>query len=74
MSKYPGLTNNHILKAHYDIIYKNVVRRSDNNQMDLNCFFEALEELANRLYNHQDPYDNLQEVVEVIKKHVSTST
>jgi len=42
--------------------------------MDLNCFFEALEELANRLYNHQDPYDNLQEVIEVIKKHVSTST
>ena len=58
------------MKAHYDIIYKNVVRRSDNNQMDLNCFFEALEELANRLYNHADPYDNLQEVIEVIKKHV----
>ena len=60
LSKYPGLTNAHILKAHYDIIYKNVVRRSDNNQMDLNCFFEALEELANRLYNNQDPFDNLQ--------------
>lgn len=65
------MTNSHILKAHYDIIYKNVVRRSDNNQMDLNCFFEALEELANRLYNHQDAYENLQEVIEVIKKHVS---
>jgi hypothetical protein len=47
-----------------------VVRRSDNNQMDLNCFFEALEDLANRLFNNQDPYDNLQEVVEIIKKHV----
>lgn len=47
------------MKAHYDIIYKNVVRRSDNNQMDLNCFFEALEELANRLFNHSDPYENL---------------
>jgi hypothetical protein len=44
------------------------VRRSDNNQMDLNCFFEALEELANRLYNHQDSYDNLREVIESIKK------
>lgn len=31
LSKYPGLTNSHIMKAHYDIIYKNVVRRSDNN-------------------------------------------
>ena len=68
------MTNSHIMKAHYDIIYKNVVRRSDNNQMDLNCFFEALEELANRLYNHQDPYDNLQEVIEVIKRHVSPAT
>jgi predicted patatin/cPLA2 family phospholipase len=42
--------------------------------MDLNCFFEALEELANRLYNHQDAYENLQEVIEVIKKHVSPNS
>ena len=60
-----------IIENVIDIIYKNVVRRSDNNQMDLNCFFEALEELANRLFNHQDAYENLQEVIEVIKKHVS---
>ena len=59
------------MKAHYDIIYKNMVRRSDNNQMDLNCFFEALEDLANRLFSHADPYDNLQEVIEIIKKNVS---
>ena len=39
--------------------------------MDLNCFFEALEELANRLYNNQDPFDNLQQVIEVIKRHVT---
>ena len=44
------MTNNHISKAHYDIIYKNVVRRSENTQMDLNCFFEALEDIAARLY------------------------
>lgn len=59
------------MKAHYDIIYKNVVRRSDNNQMDLNCFFEALEDLANRLFNHSDPFDNLQQVIDIIKKNVS---
>ena len=39
--------------------------------MDLNCFFEALEELANRLFNHQDPYENLREVIEAIKRQVS---
>jgi hypothetical protein len=39
--------------------------------MDLNCFFEALEDLANRLFNHSDPYYNLQEVIEIIKKNVT---
>lgn len=37
-------------KAHYDLVYKNVVKRSENAQMDLNCFFEALEEIAKKLY------------------------
>jgi len=40
------MTNSHITTAHYDIVYKNVVRRSENSQMDLNCFFEALEDIA----------------------------
>ena len=42
--------------------------------MDLNCFFEALEDLANRLFNNQDPYDNLQEVIAIIKKVVTPVT
>ena len=40
------MTNQTLTKAHYDLIYKNVVRRSENTQMDLNCFFEALEDIA----------------------------
>ena len=52
-----------MVKAHYDLIYKNIVRRADNNQMDLNCFFEAIEELANRLYQMEDPYDNLNRLI-----------
>ena len=31
--------------------------------MDLNCFFEALEELANRLFDFEDPFDNLQKII-----------
>ena len=63
------MTNgNSVVKAHYDLIYKNIVRRSDNNQMDLNCFFEALEELANRLYQMEDPYDNLNRLIKQLKK------
>ena len=59
LARYPGMTNNLIVKGHYDIIYKSVIKRSDNSQMDLNCFFEALEELANRLFDHENPFDNL---------------
>ena len=58
------MTNNHISKAHYDIIYKNVVRRSENTQMDLNCFFEALEDIAARLYTQRrDVYENLSQII-----------
>lgn len=42
-----------VLKAHYDIIYKNVVRKSDNSQMDLNSFFDAIEELAIKLLQNK---------------------
>ena len=59
------MTNSHISKAHYDIIYKNVVRRSENSQMDLNCFFEALEDIALRLYsNRRDTYENLTDIIQ----------
>ena len=74
LSKYPGLTNNLIVKGHYDLIYKNVIRRSDNSQMDLNCFFEALEELANRLFDYEDPYDNLYKLISLLKQYVSPPT
>ena len=32
--------------------------------MDLNCFFEALEDIASRLYsNRRDTYDNLNSII-----------
>jgi hypothetical protein len=46
LSKLQNMTSTGLTKAHYDLIYKNVVRRSENSQMDLNCFFEALEDIA----------------------------
>jgi len=39
--------------------------------MDLNCFFEALEELANRLFPFEDPYDNLSKLIKLIKKSIN---
>ncbi len=31
LSKFQGMTSSGLLKAHYDIIYKNVVRKSENS-------------------------------------------
>ena len=58
------MTNQNLTKAHYDLVFKNVVRRSENAQMDLNSFFEALEELAQRLYhNKKNTHDNLTDLI-----------
>ena len=48
--------------------------RSDNNQMDLNCFFEAIEEIANRLYGKADSYDNLVVYIECMKNLIGPKT
>ena len=59
------MSNANMQKAHYDLIYKNVVKRSENSQMDLNCFFEALEDIAQRLYTGRksEIYENLSELI-----------
>lgn len=57
------MTNQGLLKAHYDIIYKNVVRKSDSSQMDLNSFFDALEELSMRLYKSKNVFENLNDLI-----------
>lgn len=65
------------MKAHYDIVFKNVIRKSENSQMDLNSFFDALEDIANRAYGMQGnaggkklvtevTYENLKRLVGVI--------
>jgi hypothetical protein len=57
------MTNSGLLKAHYDLIYKNVVRKSENTQMDLNSFFDALEELTLRMYKGKDVFENLSDLI-----------
>lgn len=66
LSKFTGMTNQGLLKAHYDIIYKNVVRKSENNQMDLNSFFDALEELSARLFKGKMTFENLSDLIQNI--------
>lgn len=62
------MTNAGLLKAHYDLIYKNVVRKSENSQMDLNSFFDALEEITLRLYKGKDLFENLSEIIQNIAR------
>jgi hypothetical protein len=38
--------------------------------MDLNCFFEAIEDLSTRLYGTKDPYDNLLRLLEMTKIYI----
>jgi hypothetical protein len=38
--------------------------------MDLNCFFEAVEEIANRLYGSKDSYENLVQFIDGVRKHL----
>ena len=65
LSRFVNMTTGSLTKAHYDLIYKNVVRRSENSQMDLNCFFEALEDLAQKLYSSKrSAYENLTDLIE----------
>jgi hypothetical protein len=62
------MTNSGLLKAHYDIIYKNVVRKSENSQMDLNSFFDALEELSMRLYKKKEVLESMTDLIQVISE------
>lgn len=39
--------------------------------MDLNSFFDALEDLASRLIRSKDPYENISELLSQIMSHLN---
>lgn len=39
--------------------------------MDLNSFFDALEELAQRLIRSKDPYENISELLNIVMEHIT---
>ena len=48
------------MKADFDIVFKNVLRRMDSSVMDVNGFFEAVEQLAKKIYKDKgNNYINL---------------
>lgn len=66
-----GMTNENLVKAHYDIIYQKLVRGSDDNQMNFEVFIQAIEEITSILKKGNYDPDNkrsfIEEVVQTIK-------
>ena len=67
LSRIQGLL---LPKSEYEAVYKSVVVSSDSSQMDLNCFFEAIEELAGKVFANKDPYDNLLRVITIVNEYL----
>jgi tubulin polyglutamylase TTLL11 len=67
LSKLRGMTNGKIVKASYDIMYKNVVNRSDSKLMAMEHFFDALEILAAKLFKKDTMYESLNDLIMTVK-------
>ena len=68
LSKLRGMTNGKIVKASYDIMYRNVVNRSDSKLMAMEHFFDALEILAAKLFKRETMYESLNELIVTVKE------
>lgn len=53
LSKYEGMTNEKLMKANYEIIYKRITQQTDQAKMSLETFFSALELLSQTLYEEE---------------------
>ena len=49
-----------IMKADYDILYKNILKKTELPNMDIYCFFEAIESLCQKIYKDAE---NLEEAL-----------
>lgn len=56
------------MKAQYDIIYKNTIKKHDITTMDLNAFFDAIEIVANKVINSGSAYEDLRELLSLCDK------
>ena len=53
LSKLKGLVSEQVMKAHYDIIYKNALTKTGVGLMTLDVFYDALEILAQKLFPYE---------------------
>jgi hypothetical protein len=52
-------SGNNIIKADFDILYKNILRKHDSSTMDFYAFLDAVESLANRVYKGESLKDSI---------------
>jgi len=74
LSSLPGMTNEHLAKASYDIIYQKTIKGSDDNQMSFSSFIKAIEEIVKVLkkegYSSHNKKEFIEETVRKIKSNI----
>ena len=74
LSSLPGMTNEHLVKASYDIIYQKTIKGSDDNQMSFSSFIKAIEEIVKVLkkegYSSHNKKEFIEETVRKIKSNI----
>ena len=71
---FPGMRTGVIMKAHYDIIFKNKARKANGTLMTIEHFFDALEELAERLHEGQPLQSSLGEIITTLATCLTSET
>ena len=66
LGRLPRMTHDNLVKPHYDIIYKSVVRKSNCNLMTMEVFFEALQELETKFTYSEERHENFTALIEHI--------
>ena len=60
LAKVPSFTKNGtVIKADFDICYKNALRKNELTQMDFYSFLDAVEVLAGKVYKGEGVYDGI---------------
>jgi hypothetical protein len=71
LGRFPELTRPDFIKAHYDIVFKEVIRKNDSNYMNCEEFFNAIELVVMRLNNSPPNFENLIEYIDTANRVLS---
>ena len=53
------------MKADFDIVYKNVIRKSETNQMDFYIFLDSLEVISSKVMKNEPLSESISEVLDM---------